>query len=93
MSENATHASNLTKCPDGPAVIADAHRAATACGEAVAQALRAAGITTTQNGVDRWRRRVPPLTEAQRAEIWRRRADIQAGAFRPERRLRSTLSE
>jgi predicted secreted protein len=54
-------------------------------GEAVAQALRAVGINTTEEGADRWRDRVPRLTEAQRARIRERREEVQSGRFRDGR--------
>jgi hypothetical protein len=78
-------AAYLDRHPNSSAVVADALRAAMARGEAVAQALRAVGINTTEEGADRWRDRAPRLTEAQRAKIRERRDEIQSGRFREGR--------
>jgi Arc/MetJ-type ribon-helix-helix transcriptional regulator len=78
-------AAYLDRYPNSSAVVADALRAAMARGEAVAQVLRAVGINATEEGADRWRDRVPRLTEAQRAKIRERRDEVQSGRFRDGR--------
>ena len=75
----------LDRHPNSSAVVTDALRASMARGEAVAHALRAVGINTTEEGVDRWRDRAPRLTDAQRAKIRERRDEVQSGRFRDGR--------
>jgi hypothetical protein len=71
----------LDKHPNSSAIITDAVRERMERSSAVISALRAAGFNITEEGVAKWRGKLPELTEEQRAEIRRRHELIQSGRW------------
>jgi Arc/MetJ-type ribon-helix-helix transcriptional regulator len=78
-------ANYLAKYPNSSAVVTEAVRARMKRGEATMAALRAVGFNITEEGVAKWRGKVGPLTEEQRAEA-QRYADALAAGHLPEPR-------
>jgi hypothetical protein len=75
----------LDKHPNSSAIVADAVRAQMQRVATTRAMLAAAGFTITDEGVAKWRGKLRPPTEEQRAESRRRLEAIQAGRW-PEAR-------
>jgi hypothetical protein len=74
----------LDKHPNSSAIVTDAVRARMQRSATTRAMLQAAGFNITDEGMAKWREKLQPLGEEQRAEIDRLHKEIQSGRWREE---------
>lgn len=72
----------LDKHPNSSAIVTDAVRARMQRSATTRAMLEAAGFNITDEGIAKWREKLKPFREGQRAEIERIHEEIQSGHWR-----------